>query len=134
MKRLIQKEQQFKHPIAKVWKAISEGAEISKWFIKADFEPKVGYNYKFEHDNTIISGTVLAANPVHELIYTWVLSGTDVKTTVKWQLTENESGTLLQLEHSDIENYSGDTAIKMFNQYSGGWDACMLELIKYLDI
>ena len=52
----LKKERIFQQPIEKVWKAISRGEEISKWFIHADFKPQVGYEYTFtpteEHGST----------------------------------------------------------------------------------
>ena len=133
MKDIIKKEHQFKQPIATVWNAISREEEISAWFIKADFKLEVGYNYTFTHENTQITGKILEASPVTTLIYTWIVSGTEVETTVKWVLEENDGGTLLKLEHSGISNYPGETAVKMFESFSGGWDNCVSELDKYLN-
>jgi uncharacterized protein YndB with AHSA1/START domain len=128
----IVKKHQFKHPIGKVWKAISVAEEISAWFIQADFKPEVGFSYTFTHEQTKITGEVLKANPVHELVYTWVVSGTEVITTVSWKLEENTEGTLLTLEHAGISGYPGETAVVMFNNYEGGWNACVENLEKHL--
>lgn len=128
----ITKTHHFDSPISKVWSAISAGEEISAWFIKADFRPQVGYKYKFTHEQTTITGEVLKANPVYELIYTWIVSGTQAVTTVSWKLEEQENGTTLTLEHSGISNYPGETAIAMFNNFKGGWESCINNLGKYL--
>lgn len=128
----IEKQHQFKQPIEQVWNAISQSEEISEWFIQADFKAEVGYKYTFTHEKTKIVGEVLKANPVFELVYTWIVSGTETITTVSWVLKENENGTLLTLEHSGISNYPGDTAVVMFNNFKGGWDACVNNLEKYL--
>lgn len=132
MKDIITKEHVFKHPIGEVWKAISEAEEISTWFIKADFKAEVGYKYTFTHDSSNITGEVLQAEPVHTLIYTWVVGGTDAITTVKWKLTETDNGTHLMLEHSGISNYPGETAVTMFDKFNGGWSNCITNLEKYL--
>ena len=132
MQDILRKEQQINHPIQSVWNAITNEEEISTWFIKAKFKAEVGYHYTFTHEDTTISGKILEANPVYKLVYTWKVSGTDVDTTVTWSLSENESGTLVQLEHSGISKYPGETAIKMFESFSGGWDNCLSELKKYL--
>ena len=99
------KKHQFESSISRVWDAISRAEEISDWFIMADFKAEKGYKYKFTHEQTVISGEVLRANPVYELVYTWIVSGTDVETTVSWRLEEHKEGTLLTLEHSGISNY-----------------------------
>jgi len=142
MKDLIKKEHQYQANITDVWNAITNANEISAWFIKADFKPEVGYNYTFTHEEqsanseitcTVISGKVLEADPVHNLVYTWTVSGTNVETTVKWQLQENEKGTLVTLFHSGISNYETEEMItKMFTGFSNGWDGCIVNLEKYL--
>ena len=132
MNDTIIKQHQFDCSIAEVWKAISDGAEISAWFIQADFRAEVGYLYTFTHEKTKITGEVLKSNPVHELVYTWTVSGTEVVTTVSWKLEENTAGTLLTLKHTGISQYPGDTAVMMFNNFKGGWDACVGNLEKYL--
>lgn len=135
MKDVIIKEQILKHSIDAVWNAISKQDEISTWFIKADFLPEQGYAYTFKSEGencTEITGIVKEADP-YTLIYTWVVQDTHVETVVKWQLEEAEQGTKLYLEHSGISNYSGDTAVKLFQSFDGGWDRCIVDLSKYLN-
>ncbi len=138
MKDVIEKKHQFEHDINKVWHAITDAKQISTWFLKADFKPEAGYKYIFTHegenegDCTNITGEVLRAKAVTELVYTWIVQGTEVVTTVSWQLEENEQGTLLTLVHSGISKYPGDTAVKMFESFSGGWANCIESLTKFL--
>lgn len=138
MKDVIVKERELSHNIQQVWKAISEAAEISAWFIKADFKAEKGYKYSFTHTDestgncTNINGEVLEVTPVNRLVYTWIVSGTNVETTVAWNLQETENGTKILLEHSGISNYPAENAVNMFNSFSGGWESCYNELDKYL--
>ncbi len=135
MNDVITKEHIFKHSIDKVWNAISKAEEISTWFINADFKAEPGYKYTFtapeEQNCTQITGVVKKANP-YTLIYTWIVGDTNTETIVKWELEKLEEGTKLYLEHSGISNYPGDTAVKMFNSFNGGWDNCVSELKNYL--
>jgi len=136
MNNKIIKEKVFYHPIETIWNAITKAEEISTWFIQADFKAEVGYEYLFtsepnEKGCTTISGTVKEANP-YVLIYTWIVGGTEVETTVTWKLETIEGGTKLYLGHSDISNYDGDTAIAMFESFNGGWDNCINGLTNYL--
>lgn len=135
MQDIIIKEHIFNHPIDTVWKAISEAEEISSWFIKADFKAEAGYKFTFtaseEQDCTQITGEVKEATP-YTLIYTWVLQDTSLETLVKWELEEKEGKTHLNLEHSGISGYPGDTAIALFKNYSGGWNSCINELQNFL--
>jgi len=132
MQDKITKQQQFSHPISQVWDAISKAEEISSWFIQADFKAEVGYQYTFTHEQTKITGEVVKANPVYELVYTWVVSGTEAVTTVSWRLEETALGTMLTLEHAGISQYPGETAVVMLENYQGGWNECFANLEKYL--
>ncbi|NMH87070.1 SRPBCC family protein [Flavivirga algicola] len=136
MNDVIKKEKVFKHPIDKVWNAISKAEEISAWFIQADFKAEKGYKYTFtsepnEKGCTVISGEVKESNP-YKLVYTWIVAEMKVETTVTWQLEPTEDGTKLYLEHSGISNYEGETAVHMFESFNGGWDNCISELTDYL--
>ncbi len=134
MKDVIKKNQQINFPMQDVWKAIATAEEISTWFIHADFKAEAGYEYTFTHEDTKIKGKVLEASPFHTLIYTWIVGGTGVETTVKWNLEENESGTLLTLEHSGIANYpTEEMATNMFSSFDKGWESCIVNLAKYLN-
>ncbi|MCB0545180.1 MAG: SRPBCC domain-containing protein [Saprospiraceae bacterium] len=132
MEDIIRKQKQFKHPIARVWEAISVADQISTWFIQADFKAEVGYHYTFTHQGTKITGEVLIASPVHELVYTWMVSGTETVTTVRWILTEYENGTILTLEHSGISGYPATMAVTMFENFNNGWHSCVENLEKHL--
>jgi uncharacterized protein YndB with AHSA1/START domain len=135
MKDSIVKEHVFEHAIDTVWKAISRAEEISAWFIQADFKAEKGYRYTFtaseEHNCTQITGRVLEADP-YVLVYTWVVQDTDTETTVKWTLTPLNGSTKLLLEHSGISKYPGQSAIKMFDSFTAGWENCINELSIYL--
>lgn len=133
MKDTIKKEQFYPHPIATVWQAISNVEDISAWFIKADFEARVGYQYTFTHNNTVVKGEVLRADPVHTLIYTWIVGDPNTKTVVKWSLEEKDGGTQLTLEHSGISGYpTEEMATSMFSNFNGGWDNCLGQLTEHL--
>ncbi len=134
MRDTIIKEKVLNHPIDSVWNAITNANEISNWFLEADFKAEVGYHYTFnskEDECSAIIGEVKSASP-YTLIYTWIVKDTPIETTVKWILEPTNKGTKLYLEHSGIANYSGDTAIAMFESFNGGWDNCINGLIHYL--
>ena len=69
----------------------STAKEISTWFIQADFKAEVGYEYTFTHESTQIKGHVLEASPFHTLIYTWIVGGTGVETTVSGSLKKTQT-------------------------------------------
>ncbi len=130
----IKKEVILQSDITKVWSAISQQEEISKWFLKADFKAEKDYAYTFSSSGNEcepIIGVVKSADP-YVLIYTWIVTGTEVETTVQWQLETIAEGTKLTLEHTGISNYASATAIEMFESFNGGWDNCINELDDYL--
>lgn len=137
MKDVISKEQFYPQPINDVWAAISEQEKISQWFIKCKFKAEPGFKYSLlgEEDNDVkVSGEVLKANPVSELVYSWVVAGTETVTTVSWKLEEKDGGTLLTLEHSGISNYPDEqTAVTMMQHFDAGWDKCYEHLGKFLE-
>ncbi len=134
MNDTITKEATFNHSINKVWNAITNAKEISTWFLQADFKAEKGYQYTFNskgEDCTKIMGEIKSANP-YKLVYTWIVENTNIETTVTWLLETTEKGTKLQLTHSGISNYDGETAIAMFESFNGGWDNCINGLTNYL--
>lgn len=134
MTKTIKKERVFNHSIDQVWNAITKAEEISTWFLKADFKPQEGYKYTFNSSGeecSPIIGEVLEANP-YTLVYTWIVKDNPAKTTVTWKLEDQGNSTKLYLEHSGIENYTGETAVEMFNSFNGGWDNCINLLTGYL--
>ena len=136
MKDVLTKQHQYAHPINDVWAAITEQEKISTWFIKCNFKAEQGYRYSLlsESDNCEqVSGEILKVTPVNELVYSWIVAGTGVTTTVSWKLEEKDGGTLLTLEHSGISGYPNEeTAIKFFESFDSGWDKCVSSLVGYL--
>jgi len=122
----------YHHPIETVWTAISDAEAISKWFIEAEFQAEVGFNYTFRHESTTVTGEVLAVEPPTLLIYTWQVGDMAVRTTVRWQLSGQRRGTLLELEHWGFEAYE-QSALEMFEASVKGWDAVTAELERYLE-
>jgi uncharacterized protein YndB with AHSA1/START domain len=136
MKDIIQKEKVFNHSIDKVWEAISNGTEISKWFIAADFKPEVGYQYTFtaseENGCTVVKGKVLEASP-YTLKYSWIAGDDPTETTVAWYLEEVNGSTKLILKHSGISKYAGQTATEMMGHFEKGWEGCISGLTQYIE-
>jgi uncharacterized protein YndB with AHSA1/START domain len=132
----LKKERTFQQPIEKVWKAISRGEEISKWFIQADFKPEVGYEYTFtateEHGGTRIRGKVLQASP-YDIKYTWIVGDGQGETLVHWHLEEMNDSTKLVLTHSGMAQFPEASAIEMMGHFDAGWEACFATLAQYIN-
>lgn len=137
MKKKITLERSFNQPIEKVWEAISDENEISKWFLPAKFKAEIGFQYTFTHvhdqGTTYITGEVLTVDKPNTLSYTWESSGSDVNTTVIWNLKEEDGITKLMLEHESHDNEDNNPNVgKMFEEFSNGWPEVIGNLEKYL--
>lgn len=135
MKDTIIREEIINHSIDKVWQAITDSEEISKWFLKAEFKAEVGSDYTFTSPGencTKITGVIKEAAP-YTLVYTWIVEDTNVETTVKWVLEDLGETTKLYLEHSGISNFLAETAVQMFESFNGGWKNCIKGLQAYLN-
>jgi len=134
MQDQVTREIELEHPIDTVWKAITNSDDISEWFMKTDFKAEVGAKYTYHSDAEDcepIHGIVKSADP-YELVYTWIVEGTEVETLVTWTLEDQGSSTKLRLTHAGISNYGAEMASKMFESYGGGWDNCFEGLTKHL--
>lgn len=53
----------YAHPIERVWRAVSDPAEVSAWFWTAVFEPRVGATYAFGDEASDFKGVITAFEP-----------------------------------------------------------------------
>jgi uncharacterized protein YndB with AHSA1/START domain len=109
MSETVMLDVELKSPIERVWRALTDPAQLSKWmmFEASDFKPVVGHRFQFRTAamggwNGIIDCEVLQVEAPRRLSYTWVggPQAMQVDTTVVWTLTEGEGGTRLHLEQS----------------------------------
>jgi uncharacterized protein YndB with AHSA1/START domain len=120
-------EQILDAPIAAVWKAITDPAEMSLWFFEeiADFEPVVGFETEFvvETEGRTFPHLwrVIAVVPEARIAYDWRYGGYPGESIVTWELTETPDGTSLKLTHSGIETFPQNDPV--FRRESGvaGW-------------
>lgn len=131
IKDTLEKTQWFAHSIDKVWKAITETEQVSQWLVPTDFKAEVGASYSLKNpkDNCdMVTGKVLEADP-YKLVYSWINETCkEVVTLITWNLVEEKDGTTLTMVHSGISQYDSDTAPKMIESYTGGWERCFNNL------
>lgn len=96
-------EFQFKSPIDKVWKALTQSETLAQWVMENNFKPIVGYKCQFRNDeiDLVVDSEVLVVDEPHKLSYTWV--GGPIDTIVTWTLTQVGETTYLSLEHTGFE-------------------------------
>jgi uncharacterized protein YndB with AHSA1/START domain len=109
MTESIRIERDLPHPVAKVWRALTEGPLLTDWLMANDFRAEVGHRFTFRHPpmphwNGITDCEVIEVTPMSRLAYRWNSSGeeaaTGVRTTVTWTLSPTPQGARLVMEQS----------------------------------
>jgi len=115
-------ERTFPHPIAKVWRALTDASALGTWLMKTDFIAETGRTFRMWCDDDQ-GGTdlyickVLALEPQRRMVWSWVVDGQQVtgKSIVEFKLEEVPEGTRLTIRHR------GDLDPDMIEQFEGGW-------------
>ncbi|WP_109507200.1 SRPBCC domain-containing protein [Nocardioides speluncae] len=132
----IEKTLDLSHPIERVWSAISNPAELVKWFpnTSATLDARPGgvghWVWDFDDNHFEAEIHVVEVEPPCRLVWTWDHREDSDKpiTTVEWQLTERaDGGTTLVVRESGFQ----DPAHRTDNVQ--GWDSETDELVAYLD-
>ena len=130
----LEKRLQLNVPVERVWSAITDPAEISRWFPdRATLEPRAGGTGSFSWDEYGEHEVrVEVFEPPRRLVWSWASEG-DVPydeataTRVEWTLTSTrEGGTLLELVET------GFASLKARKENYDGWDSELAELVEYL--
>lgn len=96
----IEQEETYPQPPERVWRALTEPAELGIWLMPTDFRPRRGYRFSFDArpDLGMIDGEVLDVDPPWLLRCRW--SGVFGNTVVTFTLTPAGDGTRLQVSHA----------------------------------
>lgn len=118
-------ERFYDHPVERVWKAVTDPAEMRHWFPSPEiaYEPRVGGTITLAGDpyaDEPGTGTVLVWDPPHRFGFDW---GED-----QLFLTLSESGDGCRLELLDVLAADGAAA-----RNAAGWEVCLEELRRSID-
>ena len=96
-------EHRLPHAQDKVWRALTQSELMADWLMPNDFEPVVGRAFTLRTDpnphwNGVITGEVLAVEPMSRLVYKWY------DMTIAMTLTPEDGGVLLRLEQTGFAN------------------------------
>ena len=96
----IEHEEMYPHPPERVWRALTDPAEIGVWLMPTDFAPQAGHKFTFDARPSlgIIDGEVLDVEPPRLLRCRW--SGEFGQTVVTFTLTPVGGGTQLRVTHA----------------------------------
>jgi uncharacterized protein YndB with AHSA1/START domain len=120
-------ERTFPHPVRAVWEAVTDSAQLQKWFPTtveiSELRPGAPIDFHFAQDAyPPMTGEVREVDEPHRLVFTW---GDDELT---FELSEREDGAACRLAFSVVLD-SADKAARD----SAGWDDCLDMLDQVVD-
>jgi uncharacterized protein YndB with AHSA1/START domain len=92
-------ERHVRHPIERVWAALTDPAQLPQWLAAAEIDPVPNGKYVLHFDNTkeVLPGRVISYDPPHLFEHTF---GDDANGVVRWELTPVGDECLLRLRHT----------------------------------
>ena len=94
-------ERHLRHPVEKVWAALTSPAQLAQWLAPGEIELTLGGRVylAFTDGDGVIDGRVTAIAPPRLLEFTWTDKGDDFG-FVRWELIAEDGGTRLVLTHT----------------------------------
>jgi uncharacterized protein YndB with AHSA1/START domain len=121
---IIRMERHLRHPPDKVWRALTEPAQIARWFpaeMDLDLRPGAKIRFTFSGDQSPASdGEVLEVDPPRVFAYAWE------DELLRWELRPDATGSLLVFTHTFDDRPGAAT-------FASGWQACIDALDAVLD-
>ncbi|MDH6358158.1 SRPBCC domain-containing protein [Parabacteroides sp. PF5-9] len=128
--------QEFKASVDRVWTAITDKDQMTKWFFEMipDFEPRVGFETSFkihfEGNDYLHVWQVLEVIPTQKLVYSWKYGGYPGSSFVVWELTTNEDQTILHFSHHGQESFPQENPAFTRESCLQGWVFFINERLK----
>jgi uncharacterized protein YndB with AHSA1/START domain len=118
-------EQTFDAPIARVWQALTDVAQMREWYFDLkEFKPEAGFEFEFvlEHEGNTYHHLckVTEVIPQKKIAYTWRYKGEPGDSLVTFELFAEGSKTRLTLTHTGIESFPKTPAYARKN-FEAGW-------------
>ena len=104
-------ERVYNATIEKVWKAITDRAEMKKWYFDlAEFKAEPGFEFKFigegkQGEKFLHLCKVIEVIPKKKLTYSWRYDGYEGNSFVTFELFEEGNKTRVRLTHKGLETF-----------------------------
>lgn len=131
--RSVEKDLFIKASPERVFKALTEKAELERWFVQtAEVDLRVGGAIRLEWAPGMFeTGTIVVLEPPHRLSYTWEALEPS-PTTITFELAAENDGTRFRLIHSGIGE--GEDWDNYYTSVDGGWGSVHLrQLVAWIE-
>lgn len=108
-------ERALRHPVAKVWRALTEPSQLNQWFpFDVEGALAVGAEVRFvdRRGGPSGAGTITELDPPRLLAYSWESDH------LRWELSSAAGGSLLVLTHTVVDRFGAAS-------FASGWHACL---------
>ena len=108
-------ERALRHPVAKVWRALTEPSQLNQWFpFDVETTLAVGAEVRFvdRRGGPSGTGTITELDPPRLLAYSWESDH------LRWELSPAAGGSLLVLTHTVVDRFGAAS-------FASGWHACL---------
>lgn len=121
-------ERTFNAPIQKVWKAITDKADMKKWYFDlAEFIPKPGFEFEFMGGEKgkcyLHKCKVTEVEEGRRITYSWRYDGYSGNSFVTWELFDEGGKTRLKLTHAGLETFPADNPELAKHNFERGWNS-----------
>ncbi|MEW2221125.1 SRPBCC domain-containing protein [Streptomyces sp. NPDC006990] len=136
----IERERLLRHPVERVWAALTTAEGLSQWFgsvAEIDLRPGGRAYFRWEDLDEESVATITVVEPPHRLSFRWPIDGRPEddasRTLVTFTLEPVAGGTRLRLVESGFTQAADDLARSAHQSNSQGWTAELGDLESYLD-
>lgn len=126
--------------ISRIWRAITDVDEMSKWYmVIKSFKPVVGIQFTFygaANDEEKYNHTcrITEVVPEKKLAYTWEYENLPGSSVVTFELQEEAGKTRVKLTHEGVESFSENGPDFIRENFIKGWNHLLsIKLKKYLE-
>jgi len=103
MKDRVSLEATYPHSPERVWEALTDPNQLSRWLMPTDFKPLIGFRFRLDRPGrSAIEGKVIEVEPGKRLAYTWN-DDEEGEGIVAWRLEPTDDGTRVRMEHIPVE-------------------------------
>ena len=132
-------ERTFNAPVATVWKALTDKAEMKQWYFDlAEFKPELGFEFSFTagppEKEYLHLCKITGVIPGKKISYSWRYDGYEGISFVSFELFAEGEKTRLKLTHEGLETFPASNTDFAATNFVAGWTSIVGTSLKdYLE-